>query len=407
MSRRRPHWRAAAWVPALLWSLPLGAADAPGLEESLTRDWYRTEILVFERPGVQDFRVTEALARRDERRFPASMRSLDAAAPAEADAAAAAAGLLPAPSPFLADARTLDCLPWQPAPAPLTASDMPRLLADIAQAIARERAAEAAADADVIDATDATVLGAAAAGDSGSGADPDGTDEAPEAGDALFEPDPTLIAEPAPGLAADGAADAGADAAAEVEMDPRERLLERLARWEAEQLRQSYRWLEADALQLRPHARQLARGGAQRILFHGAWQQPVPARDAPEPILLLSGARLPADLYGPPLQRLQGTVAVTLGRFLHVAARLWLHEPAATLAPEALVRPTSGQAALAGRLRQALAPSYFELDESRRVRSEELHYLDHPRFGVLVQVLPVTPPAELQEAFDALEAPED
>jgi len=31
--------------------------------------------------------------------------------------------------------------------------------------------------------------------------------------------------------------------------------------------------------------------------------------------------------------------------------------------------------------------------ESRRLRSGELNYLDHPRFGVLVRVAPVTAPA--------------
>lgn len=417
-ARRRP---ALVTLATLLWSLPVGAAEAPGIEDYLTWDWYRTEILIFERPAVQDFRLPEALARRDGRRsFPADMRSLeDAPAPdtGPLDAAGTDAELLAAPSPFLGDARTLDCLPWEPMAAPLTPADMPRLLADIERAMARE---EAAAEADrgilagpgaaappAVDPDEAIdgsvaplpqetpsdgtgVAAAAAAGDDGVGA----------AEDALFEPDPTLLAETADASEPLAAPDTAAPP------DPRERFLQQVADWEAQQLASSYRWLDAQTLRLSPHANRLARGGAHRILLHGAWQQPVPARDAPEPILLLAGAPLPADLYGPPVLPLQGTVSVTLGRFLHVAARLWLHEPAATLAPEALLRPFSGHGELAGRLAQALEPRYFELDESRRLRSEELHYLDHPRFGVLVQVLPVEPPAELEAALAALDAPQ-
>ena len=51
------------WAALTLASAPLQAADAPALQDYLEHDWYRTEILVFERPDVQDFRVTEALAR--------------------------------------------------------------------------------------------------------------------------------------------------------------------------------------------------------------------------------------------------------------------------------------------------------------------------------------------------------
>jgi hypothetical protein len=31
----------------------------------------------------------------------------------------------------------------------------------------------------------------------------------------------------------------------------------------------------------------------------------------------------------------------------------------------------------------------FRLDTSRRMRSGELHYLDHPVFGVLIKVIPI------------------
>lgn len=60
---------------------------------------------------------------------------------------------------------------------------------------------------------------------------------------------------------------------------------------------------------------------------------------------------------------LDGTLTLARSRYLHLAVDL------------IYIDPTSG------------AP--MELKELRRMRSGELHYLDHPRFGVLVQVTPV------------------
>ena len=39
-------------------------------------------------------------------------------------------------------------------------------------------------------------------------------------------------------------------------------------------------------------------------------------------------------------------------------------------------------------------PTLFRLTQTRRMRSGELHYLDHPLFGLLVQVRPYELPVE-------------
>ncbi len=46
---------------------------------------------------------------------------------------------------------------------------------------------------------------------------------------------------------------------------------------------------------------------------------------------------------------------------------------------------------------------YMQLHESRRMRSGELHYLDHPKLGILVRIDPVQIPDSLSEAYTALE----
>ena len=47
--------------------------------------------------------------------------------------------------------------------------------------------------------------------------------------------------------------------------------------------------------------------------------------------------------------------------------------------------------------------AYFELNESRRMRSEEIHYLDHPALGIIVKITPIEAPESLVQAWKELE----
>ena len=67
-----------------------------------------------------------------------------------------------------------------------------------------------------------------------------------------------------------------------------------------------------------------------------------------------------------------GTVEVSLARYLQVDVDLVYH------------RPPSGEAAAS-----IPAPDRFRLTSERRMRSGELHYFDHPLFGVLMQITPL------------------
>lgn len=70
------------------------------------------------------------------------------------------------------------------------------------------------------------------------------------------------------------------------------------------------------------------------------------------------------------LPLLDGTLTLTRSRYLHMAVDLIYNDPK-TGVP-------------------------LQLKESRRMRSGELHYLDHPRFGVLVQAMPHVDPGTAQ-----------
>lgn len=148
-----------------------------------------------------------------------------------------------------------------------------------------------------------------------------------------------------------------------------------LAAQRAEALR--IRPLSPEQLKLGNEYRKLRGSAAYTPLVHAGWVQPgLPEGDAP-----------PFDLGTLGLVNPSGTIRV------HLSARNFLH---ITLD---LTHRVDGPANPAfatndGLDELAFAPRYH-LAATRTVRSGELHYFDHPAFGVLVRVTPV-PSAEAQ-----------
>ena len=117
---------------------------------------------------------------------------------------------------------------------------------------------------------------------------------------------------------------------------------------------------------LAPTLRRLRRG--RTVIAAGGWHQALPPRDAPQPLVVQVGV---ADA-----QRrfpLEGWFSVTVGRYVHFRAYL-------------LYRLADGSTAV--------------FNESRRMRSNEVHYLDHPALGILALVRPVETPSELNRLID-------
>ena len=108
------------------------------------------------------------------------------------------------------------------------------------------------------------------------------------------------------------------------------------------------------------------------VLAAGTWHQPLPAREQPQPLFVQVGN--PDAAGSVPLE---GWFAVTVQRYVHFEVRLQI----------------------------ALEDGSFALfDESRRLRSGEVHYLDHPALGIIVRTNPVDVPQQLQDQIDRHEA---
>ena len=173
------------------------------------------------------------------------------------------------------------------------------------------------------------------------------------------------------------------------------KLTSAVAAYELALTQRSYRFEAGTSPRLANEVQRLQRSRNYRVLWRGHWLQPVPTRDAPLPLLLqvdeLAGGRY----------RLEGSLGLTVSRYLHLQAKLWYHDPAFGRPPMAMSaevsEPVPGQEASTNSL-AAIAitePQYMLLNASRRMRSGYLHYLDHPKLGLLVRVDPVEHPAEL------------
>lgn len=134
----------------------------------------------------------------------------------------------------------------------------------------------------------------------------------------------------------------------------------------------SVRVLRPEELKLGNEYRKLSAISAYRTLMHAGWVQPgLPEGDAEDFDLMVLGVMNP-----------RGTVRVHLSRFLHITLDLTYQG-----APD----PTPAFGA-SDRLDELVLAPRYRITATRSARSGELHYFDHPAFGVLVRVTPLPAP---------------
>lgn len=129
----------------------------------------------------------------------------------------------------------------------------------------------------------------------------------------------------------------------------------------------TFRILQPQELQLRSEYQRLTRLQAYTPLLHAGWiQAALPENRAPVFDLALLGSVNPS-----------GTVRLYLSRFLHVNLDITYEDAA------------SARATAPGELDEFTFAPRYTLKTERNVRSGELHYFDHPAFGVLVKITPL------------------
>ena len=154
-----------------------------------------------------------------------------------------------------------------------------------------------------------------------------------------------------------------------------------------------------DASSLAGILRSLNRSSRFDVLTHLSWIQPVTSD--PTPILIQAGARHDDQF------EVEGTLSISRSRFLHVATDLWytrfdrrstggnpLVAGYGVNLPEDVLEDYPDLVAVEQDRGQFYPVSQHAMQQSRRMRSNELHYMDHPLLGIVVQINRYTPPAD-------------
>lgn len=145
-------------------------------------------------------------------------------------------------------------------------------------------------------------------------------------------------------------------------------------------------------------ANKLKRSGRYRILQHFAWRQPAVERKDAAPIIIKAGrdfsSQFPERAYRhvefgdtvssqsgnqveQQVRELDGTIQVAITRYIHLYSDLVYRLPRSN--------PTDLQDVLD---REMVLVDY-SVNSHRRMKSRELHYIDHPIVGILVEATPI------------------
>ena len=144
----------------------------------------------------------------------------------------------------------------------------------------------------------------------------------------------------------------------------------------SEQAARAYRLVNRSVFALSDVWASLRRSARYRPFLHVGWRQPGLSHGAARPVHVSPhlGVRRTGgpEPEGGEHPAVDGTVKVSLARYLHVDLDL------------VYSRPGNGENAAPNAI-----PARFRLVSERRMRSGELHYIDHPLFGVLALIRPL------------------
>lgn len=192
--------------------------------------------------------------------------------------------------------------------------------------------------------------------------------------------------------------------------------------------------LDADNKQLQSEFNKLNSSSRYRVLFHESWRQQIKGNSDAQSIIVLGGDQFEEH------RELEGSVRLSLGRYLHIKTQLWFTEfesnygqasehwpslpeipdtyllaqsesvstafdPLQSEGADLLFHPNTNSSLYSGfELTEDLSSGLFDaekesaylirqiitLSQQRRMRSNELHYIDHPRLGILIKIEPYT-----------------
>jgi len=184
----------------------------------------------------------------------------------------------------------------------------------------------------------------------------------------------------------------------------------------------AYVMLDRSEFQLTNISNKLAKSANYKTLLHIAWRQPTLSQSESLPVYVFNGmnhiqplaapqrtqfgdpAVIGATVEGPQIQDFSGTIRVSVSRYLHIETDLHLRAPVWRQETVEVVDNDSGggissffgvqPTQMTSMLVEREVITDFRLLETRRMRSTEVHYYDHPKFSVIVMATPYATESE-------------
>ena len=168
-------------------------------------------------------------------------------------------------------------------------------------------------------------------------------------------------------------------------------------------LKESYKVLSSKTFQLNEQVDKISESKTKRVIFHTAWRQP--GLDKHKALPIYFKREVPS---APPISDeasseeeqqtdttpsvLDGILRVTLARYLHLEAELSYRKKLPEITdsenPFAVLDNENSRGTLE---KQGIV---HLKQNRRRMRSKELHYLDHPVLGILINITPYEKPED-------------
>ena len=151
--------------------------------------------------------------------------------------------------------------------------------------------------------------------------------------------------------------------------------------------------LPADQRILNNEARTLDNNSEYEVLVHQSWRQILKGNKAITWIDINAGNAWAGH------QMLEGSLGFSKGRYLHIFSELHLNQ--FPIIKNSNSQRTDQHPLAAGESLLPAVETRYSLIQRRKMRSNELHYLDHPKLVLLVKVIPYTPAEPILEASPA------
>ena len=150
-----------------------------------------------------------------------------------------------------------------------------------------------------------------------------------------------------------------------------------------------FEFIDNEQYRLIEQARKLQEHANYKILFHKAWKQPGLDKDSAKPIIINTQNIVDTESENHQQQAqsfITGNFTLIMSRYLHVDSKIILHKPKEITPINTLI--SNDEEAEIENTNTSITYDQYPLVFERRMRSKEIHHIDHPMGGMIILATP-------------------